>query len=187
MQGREDPGFQEAGNRERLVANPGLTADETADLCKAIEEGALESSMSPEKIRGILAKLKGSIANAEKDKGDTKGNLVFGTPNRYVYIANMQEMGKNPGIGPKFSIERTQKGPSEYLMDENGLVIPGKRGTFGVAFMASGAATYLFECRGFENGYRYRKMEVVKPARLSQDGQVIEKGILSFSEGEREL
>ena len=111
---------------------------------------------------------------------------------REFTVANMQTMGKEQGAKPIYRL--VEPGQGEYwliaLGEEIGYAVPRYKQTYNLGQFRSAGMDRVFTCKGFIEGQRYRKVEVVKPARFCEVGhgelEMVEQGILELGQGEKE-
>jgi len=111
---------------------------------------------------------------------------------REFTVANMQAMGKGQGVTPVFRL--AEPGQGEYwLISQGGInyALPRYKAIYNLGQFKSAGMDRVFACNGFVEGYRYRKLEVVKPAKFHERGgdelEMVDQGVLELEQGEKEV
>jgi hypothetical protein len=113
---------------------------------------------------------------------------------REFTIANMQAMGKDHTLMPAYRFVEPNEQGEYWLVDSDGgkgYAVPRPKQTYNIGQFKSGGLDRIFECRGVRQGYRYRRVEVIKPAIFRDSGsgnvELVESGTLEFHDEEAEL
>jgi len=105
-------------------------------------------------------------------------------------IANMQAMGKNQSLEPEYRIVGQSEQGEYWLIDQH-WAVPRPKQTYNIGQFKSGGLGRVFECRGVRQGYRYRRVELIRPARFRNHDfgglELVERGALEFSDEESEI
>jgi hypothetical protein len=96
----------------------------------------------------------------------------------------MQARGRDHSLNAVYQF--TEQGQGDFWLVvsgiSQGLAVPKYRAVYTIGQFASGALNEVFQCREFQLGYRYRKLQLIKPARfretsngldLSEPGELI--------------
>jgi hypothetical protein len=106
----------------------------------------------------------------------------------------MQAMGKDQTLEPEYRIVETGQQGEYWLIDRDRTLcyaVPRPKQTYNMGQFKSGGLDRVFECRGVRHSYRYRRLEVIKPASFRNNGtgylQLVDQGVLRFDDEEQEI
>jgi len=112
---------------------------------------------------------------------------------REFTVSNMQAMGKEQGVKPVYCLVEPGRQGEYWLIsmdDGASYAVPRPKPAYNLGQFRSAGMDRVFTCNGFIEGQRYRKAEVVKPARFREIGrdelEIVEQGILELGQGEKE-
>jgi len=111
---------------------------------------------------------------------------------REFTVANMQALSKGQGVKPVFRLAEPGQG-EDWLISLDGInyALPRYKAIYNRGQFRSAGMDWVFACKGLVEGFRYRKLEVVKPANFRERGggelYMVEQGILELGQGEKEV
>lgn len=108
---------------------------------------------------------------------------------REFKVENMQAIGKDLNVVPLYRL--AEQGQGDYWFDtKTGYVVPRHRSVYNVGQFKWGGLERVFECRNLQQGWRYKKLKIVKVAKFVLKGDELElsnKGVINLSDGEAEV
>jgi hypothetical protein len=159
---------------------------------RAVEDAPLPVLPIPQPIPVNPAVFGPTVESLVTDYNENPQDIKRRFEVRDFTVANMQAMGKGQGAKPVFRF--TEAGQGEYwliCLDGISYAVPRYKAIYNLGQFESGGMNRVFDCRGFVEGQRYRKLEVVKPAKFREvdrdELEVVEQGILELRQGEKEL
>jgi hypothetical protein len=147
------------------------------------------SHFKEEKIPVAIDRVAELVQLYNNDPSSIRKEYLF----REFTVVNIQAIGKDHGIEPEYCIvDQNQQGDYWLIeIDKHLYALPKNKNIYNIGQFKSNGLIRIFQCGGLRPGYRYRKIEIIKPAEFRDLGagslRLIQQGILKLSHEEEEL
>jgi hypothetical protein len=104
-------------------------------------------------------------------------------------VSNSADFLKNPDFKPTFAL--ASNGLYLYLViDGTGYAVPNWKEVYKPASFKSGGMNTLFSCHNYQNGFQYKRLEVITPAKIRLEAEesvaLVQPGELRLIDAEPE-